>query len=291
MLYYGGKREYGPIVEIFIVTIGEIEVPPGPAFPSDFREVRGVSVDGKNYVTCMVADASAGMHHNVIEELVACFRNSLGSIGLSCRNCTEGSEESGVDCLSVVEERFDNVLDPFDLFQRDGRRFVLFHPLNFCAVLDGCRFIGGVLGYCWMGVLIFCECLSDVSRHVCGDLPIDVIPGEFDTAEQRSFPVNCHHVMLFQHLFQVVHVVHVGHFYSKIVNDKAEHSYARRGATAPECVGTGNILWWRGIFQGVGWQGSSEFVRFDEMSIFEHVPCCVVDDRANEVFRCVRDRV
>ncbi len=79
MLYYGGKREYGPTVEFFIVTIGEIEVPLGPAFPSDFGEVGGISLDGENHVTGMVADAGIRMHRNVIKELVACFRNSLGS--------------------------------------------------------------------------------------------------------------------------------------------------------------------------------------------------------------------
>ncbi len=86
--------------------------------------------------------------------------------------------------MALVEERSNNVLDPFDLFWHEGRRFVFFHPLNFRAILDSCRFIGGVVGYCWMGVLIFCECLSNVSRHVRGDVPIDVIPGEFDAAEQ-----------------------------------------------------------------------------------------------------------
>ena len=77
MLYYGGKREYGPVVEIFIVTIGELEMPRGPAFPSNFREVRGVRVDGKYHVTGVVADA-------------------------------------GVDYSSIVEECSDDVLDPFD---------------------------------------------------------------------------------------------------------------------------------------------------------------------------------
>ena len=33
------------------------------------------------------------------------------------------------------------------------------------------------------------------------------------------------------------------------------------------------------------------FVQFDEMPIFEHVTCCVVNDRADEVFRCVPSRV
>ena len=67
---------------------------------------------------------------------------------------------------------------------------VFFHPLNFCAVLDGCHFIRGVLGHRWMGVLIFCECLPDVARHVRGDMPVDVISGEFYAAEERSFPVD-----------------------------------------------------------------------------------------------------
>ncbi len=148
MLYYGGKREYGPVVEIFIVTIGEIKVPRGPAIPSNFGEVGGIRVDGKNHVTGMVADVSIGMRRNVIEELLACFRDSLGSIRLSCQDCAESSEESGVDCLSVVEEHSNNVLDLFDLFRHEGRRFVFFHPLNFCTVLNGCCFIEGVLGYC-----------------------------------------------------------------------------------------------------------------------------------------------
>ena len=105
MLYYGGKREYSPIVEIFIIKIGEIEVPCCPAFPSDFREVRGIRVDGENHVTCLVANASVGMRCNIIKELVACLRDSLGSVGLLCCNCAEGSDEGGVDCSSVEEER------------------------------------------------------------------------------------------------------------------------------------------------------------------------------------------
>ncbi len=172
MLYYEGKHEYGPVVEIFIVTIGEIEMPCRPAFPPDFREVRGVCVDGANHVTGMVADAGVGMRCDVIEELMACFCDSLGSVGLPCRDCIEGSEEGGVDCSFIVEEHSDDVLDPFDLFWREGRRFVFVHRLNFRAVLDGCCFIGGMLGYRWMGVLIFCECISYVSRHVCGDVPV-----------------------------------------------------------------------------------------------------------------------
>jgi hypothetical protein len=35
----------------------------------------------------------------------------------------------------------------------------------------------------------------------------------------------------------------------------------------------------------------SEFVQFDEMSIFKHVTCCVVDDCADEVFRCAHSGV
>ena len=60
--------------------IGEIEVPRGPAFPSNFGEVRGVRVDRKNHVTGMVADANIGMRRDIVKKPVTCFRNSLGSI-------------------------------------------------------------------------------------------------------------------------------------------------------------------------------------------------------------------
>ena len=33
------------------------------------------------------------------------------------------------------------------------------------------------------------------------------------------------------------------------------------------------------------------FVRFDEMLVFEHVTCGVVDDHADEVFSCIRGGV
>ena len=89
MLNYGGKRKckYGPIAKIFIVTIGEIEMPHSPAFASNFGEVGGVRVDGENHVTSMVVDAGVGVHCDVIKELVACFRDCLGSVGLLRLDC------------------------------------------------------------------------------------------------------------------------------------------------------------------------------------------------------------
>ena len=84
---YGGSCQNGPVVEIFIVPIGEIEIPRGPAFATKFGEVGGVCVGSKNHVTGMVADASIRMHCNIIKELVACFRDYLGSVGLSHHDC------------------------------------------------------------------------------------------------------------------------------------------------------------------------------------------------------------
>ncbi len=78
-----------------------------------------------------------------------------------------------------------------------------------------------------MGVLVLCQCFPNVARHVCGDVPVDVIPpGEFYAAKQRSFPIHRHLVMLFQGHGQVVHVVNVGDFYPEVVNYKAENDTA-----------------------------------------------------------------
>ena len=64
-------------------------MPRGPAFAAKFGEVGGVCVDGENHVTGMVvvADAGVRVRCNVIKELVACFRDCLGSVGLSRRDC------------------------------------------------------------------------------------------------------------------------------------------------------------------------------------------------------------
>ena len=92
MFNYGGRCQNGAIVEIFIVSIGEIEVPRGPAFATKFGEVGGVCMDSENHVVGMVADAGVGVRCHVIEELVACFRYSVGAFGLPGRDRTESSE-------------------------------------------------------------------------------------------------------------------------------------------------------------------------------------------------------
>ena len=81
---------------------------------------------------------------------------------------------------------------------REGGRGVFLHPLNFRSIVDGRCFVRGVLWHGWFGVLILCECIPNVSWHVRGDVSVDVVPGEFHTAEERSFPIHRHLVMFFQ---------------------------------------------------------------------------------------------
>jgi hypothetical protein len=82
------------------------------------------------------------------------------------------------------------------------------------------------LWHCWFGVLVLRKCLPNVTRHVCGDVPVYVVPGEFYATIQQSFPIHRHLVMLFQGRGQVVHVVHVDYFYHKVINNKAENDTA-----------------------------------------------------------------
>jgi hypothetical protein len=49
-------------------------------------------VDGENHVAGMIADADIGVRGNVIEELMACFCDSLGAVGLPCCDRAEGGE-------------------------------------------------------------------------------------------------------------------------------------------------------------------------------------------------------
>ncbi len=50
-------------------------------------------------------------------------------------------------------------------------------------------------------MLVFCERLMDVSRHVCVNVAVDVIPCEFDSVEECALPVNCYCVVFRQCLF------------------------------------------------------------------------------------------
>ncbi len=77
--------------------------------------------------------------------------------------------------MSVVEECAYDVLDTLYFFFCQWGRVVLLHPLNFCAVLYWCGFVGGRLWCHWVQVLVFGECIWDVSGHVCVDVVVDVV--------------------------------------------------------------------------------------------------------------------
>ena len=87
-----------------------------------------------------------------------------------------------------------------------------------------------------MGVLVLRQRLPNVARHVRCDVPVDVIPGEFYSAKQRSFPIHRHLVVLFQGSGQVVHVVHVGDLYPEVVNHEAEDDTAPDVTPEARCV-------------------------------------------------------
>ncbi len=65
----------------------------GPAFAFLLREVRRVSVNGKNHVAGFVANARVGVCGNVVEKLLAGFGNCFGAVGLSGGDGAEGGEE------------------------------------------------------------------------------------------------------------------------------------------------------------------------------------------------------
>jgi hypothetical protein len=108
-----------------------------------------------------------------------------------------------------------------------GGGVILFHPLNFCAVLDGCGYVGGMLLCCWVRVLVFCGRLRVLSGHVCVDMAVDVVPCEFDTAEECALPVNCNCVVLLQCLFEVDHVGFVCYLDAEVIDNKTENNVAK----------------------------------------------------------------
>ncbi len=115
-------------------------------------------------------NACIGMCGNVVEELVTCIRYCSCAIALACCNDTECGKKCWVNCLRIVQECTDNILDEFDLFWREGLCGVDLHPLNPCAILDWGRLVGSMLGRDRFGVLVLCKGFVGVS----GRMEIDV---------------------------------------------------------------------------------------------------------------------
>ncbi len=99
------------------------------------------------------------------------------AIALACYNGAECSKKCWVNCLRIVQEGTDDVLDAFDLLWGEGLCGVDFHPLNPCTILDWGRFEGSMLERDWFGVLVLCEGFVDVSGHVAINVSLRVVPG------------------------------------------------------------------------------------------------------------------
>ena len=83
MFYDGGQGEYGAVVEVFVIAVGEIEVTSRPAFATWFEKVGKVGVDCQYHVASMDPDACIGMGGDIVEELVTCRLEGLGAICLA----------------------------------------------------------------------------------------------------------------------------------------------------------------------------------------------------------------
>ncbi len=59
-------------------------------------------MNSEDHVTCFVADAGVGMGVIIVEELITGGGDGLFAFGLASGDGAEGSEESGVDGLTVV---------------------------------------------------------------------------------------------------------------------------------------------------------------------------------------------
>jgi hypothetical protein len=75
-----------------------------------------------------------------------------------------------------------------------------------------------MLGSDRFGVLVLCEGFVDVSGHVTINVSLPVVPGELYSAKKKTRHIDCNGVMFLQCIDEVVHVVHVGNFYAKVID-------------------------------------------------------------------------
>ncbi len=102
------------------------------------------------------------MWSNVVKELVTHISHCLYAVALACCNGTEYGKKYWVNCLRIVQEGTNNVLDAFDLLRGEGLCGVNLHPPNQCTILDWGRLVGSMLGKDRFGVLVLCEGFVDV---------------------------------------------------------------------------------------------------------------------------------
>ncbi len=106
------------------------------------------------------------MCSNVVEELVTRICHCPCAVALACCNGTECGKKYWVNCLCIVQEGTNNVLDAFDLLWEKGLCGVNLYPLNPCTILDQGRLVGSMLGRDWFGVLVLLKGFVDVPGHM-----------------------------------------------------------------------------------------------------------------------------
>jgi hypothetical protein len=75
-----------------------------------------------------------------------------------------------------------------------------------------------MLGSDQFGVLLLCEGFVDVSGHVAIIVSLCLVSGELYSAKQQTRHFGCNGVMFLQCVNEVVHYVHFGNFYAKVIH-------------------------------------------------------------------------
>ncbi len=131
-----------------------------------FWKILCVSVDGKDHVTCKVMYACTGMCCNVIEKLMTCIDHGFHAMWLLWGNGTDGWEDYGFNCSSVVEECAGDALHVIDSFSGGWVSSVCHNCLHACSKLDRSSFVWCMLWPWQRWMLVLEECLVDVVWHV-----------------------------------------------------------------------------------------------------------------------------
>ncbi len=87
-------------------------------FTTGFEKVCHFSMYRQYNVARPVSNACIGMCSNVVEELVTRINHCLCAIALACY--AECSKKCWVNCLCIVQEGTNDVLDGFDLLGGEG---------------------------------------------------------------------------------------------------------------------------------------------------------------------------
>ena len=186
-------------------------------------EIGSIAVDMENHVTGVKPDNSARESGNVVEEVNKGVHGLFSAIGLSSGKVAQGHKKEAIHRKGIVEEGANNGLDVIDVTGSEFGGHIRWGCPLCCGTIDWADPLGGRAHRAGgSGMLELVKGLGNVIRHGDVDVAMGVIPGNGEAKVRCTGPVNCDGVAGAERVDEVLRVLLINIFHSKVINNKGE---------------------------------------------------------------------